>query len=85
MSDKKEKAKKVLIETLYPDPDSLKRFGNKLRGVCPFHGDKTNPNFFIYLQTNTWFCFAGCKGGDSISFIMKLKDIDFKEALNELT
>lgn len=82
--DLKDKAKAVKIENLYPDPSVLKPAGNKLRGFCPFHGDKSNPNFFIYLETNTWHCFAGCKGGDSISFYMKLHDVDFKTALKKL-
>lgn len=82
--DSKEKAKAVKIESLYPEPDKLRNLGNKLRGFCPFHGDRTNPNFFIYLETNTWNCFAGCGGGDSISFFMKLKEVDFKTALKRL-
>lgn len=80
----KTKAKRVKIESLYPDPALLKQFGTKLRGTCPFHKDSANPNFFIYTETNTWFCFAGCGGGDSISFYMKLKNLDFKEALEKL-
>jgi DNA primase len=82
--DQKEKAKNVKIEKLYPESSKLIRTGNKLRGFCPFHGDKSNPNFFIYLETNTWYCFAGCGGGDSILFYMKLKDVDFKTALKKL-
>lgn len=82
--DKKEKAKLVKIESLYPEPDKLRMSGNKLRGFCPFHGDKLNPNFFIYLETNTWHCFAGCTGSDSIDFYMKLNNVDFKTALRKL-
>jgi DNA primase len=82
--DKKEKAKTVKIETLYPFEKGLRLYGNKLRGMCPFHKDATNPNFFIYIQTNSWYCFAGCGGGDVISFLMKLDNLDFKEAVKEL-
>ncbi len=82
--DLKEKAKQVKIETLYPNPDKLMKIGNKLRGFCSFHGDKTNPNFFIYTETNTWHCFAGCVGNDSIGFYMKLEGVDFKTAIKKL-
>lgn len=82
MEKKKAKAKKVSIESLYKG--ETRQFGTKLRGVCPFHQDTSNPNFFIYTQTNTWFCFAGCGGGDVISFVMKLHDCSFKEAVEKL-
>lgn len=82
MEKKKAKAKAVKIESLYKG--ELRQFGVKLRGVCPFHKDTIKPNFFIYTQTNTWFCFAGCGGGDVISFVMKLNDCSFKEAVEKL-
>jgi DNA primase len=84
MDKKKIKAKLVPIESLYPDKNALRQFGSRLRGNCPFHRDEHNPNFFIYTATNTWYCFVEKKGGDSISFLMKLKNIDFKTALEEL-
>jgi DNA primase len=80
--DRKLKAKRVKIESLYKG--DLKGFGTKLRGICPFHKDTSNPNFFIYTETNTWFCFAGCGGGDVIAFYMKLNNVDFKTTLKEL-
>lgn len=80
--DKKEKAKQVKIETLYKE--SMHPFGDKLRGRCPFHEDSKNPNFFIYTKTNSWYCFAGCGGGDAISFYMKLHNVDFKQAIKEM-
>ena len=81
--DKKTKVKAVPIEDLYPG--QLKRIGRVLNGNCPFHNDQHHPNFCIYPETNTWFCFAGCGGGDSINFYMRLKNISFKQALEELS
>jgi DNA primase len=82
---KKEQAKKIKIETLLPANTKFFRFKGKMKTTCPFHKDTANPNFFIYLVTNSWFCFAGCGGGDSIAFMMKLKNISFPEALDILT
>jgi DNA primase len=82
--DPKIKAKAVKIESLFSAGTKFFPFGGKMKTICPFHKDNSNPNFFIYTLTNTWFCFAGCGGGDSIAFIMKLKNMDFKEALNYL-
>lgn len=80
--DKKKKAKEVRIETLYKGV--LKPYGDKLRGHCPFHEDQRDPNFFIYTKTNSWYCFAGCGGGDVISFAMKMNNTSFKEAIEDL-
>jgi len=82
-NDIKLKAKAVSLETLYQG--NLQRCGRTLRGLCPFHDDTSKPNFHIYPKTNSWYCFACGQGGDSISFYMKYKDIDFKQALEELS
>lgn len=82
-TDKKYKAKKVSLVDLYPF--ELRQIGNIFKGKCPFHQDINTPNFCIYPETNTWFCFAGCGGGDSIAFYMRYKDVDFKQAVKELT
>lgn len=81
--DKKIKAKKIRISNLYPW--QLKRTGNLLNGKCPFHEDLKHPNFYIYPQTNSWYCFAGCGGGDSIAFYMRLKNKSFQQAIKELS
>ena len=79
--NKRNKAKKVPIVTLYSG--QLITVGKVYRGKCLFHEDN-NPSFVIYPETNSWFCFAGCGGGDSINFWMKLRNIDFRQALEEL-
>lgn len=81
---RKQKAKAVPIKDIYPWPKQLKPFGSKLRGPCPIHEDKQEPNFFIYTATNSCYCFRGCGGGDSIWLLMKMKGYDFKEAIDEL-
>lgn len=81
--DKKIVAKSVFIKNLYPG--QLQKAGKLFRGSCPFHKDINTPNFYIYPETNSWYCFAGCGGGDNISFYMRLHEVDFQTALEELT
>lgn len=83
--DKKEKAKAVTIESLYPDKNLIKGSGERLQAPCLFHRDEKQPNLFIYKKTNTYFCFKCGVGGDSISFYMKLHNTDFKTAINKLS
>lgn len=77
-----QKAKTVPIEEIYPA--QLKGTGSILLGLCPFHDDH-EPSFAIYPATNSWYCFAGCGGGDVISFLQKLYNLKFSEALERLT
>ena len=53
------------------------------RGLCPFHDDH-NSSFAVNAEKNYWHCFAGCGGGSLIDFYMKMKGVDFKDAVREL-
>ncbi len=58
----------------------LKKSGKSLTGNCPLHSDRT-PSFYIYPETNSFYCF-GCKqGGNAINFIRLLYGYSFKEAV----
>lgn len=46
--------------------------GQELRTRCPFHSDK-HPSCSINLETGVWICYAGCGGGDWISFVERVR------------
>lgn len=54
-------------------------------GICPFHDDH-NPSLGVQLNDGrgAWWCFAGCGGGDLISFHMRLFGMTFKAACRDL-
>jgi hypothetical protein len=52
-------------------------------GHCPFHDDQKK-SFGVNEEGNYWHCFAGCGGGSIIDFYMKMKDVDFVTAVNDL-
>lgn len=61
----------------------LKRRGRNLVGLCPFHGEKT-PSFNIYTENGSFYCFGCGTGGDVITFIMKIENLDYLEAVKFL-
>ncbi len=61
----------------------LKRRGRNLVGLCPFHGEKT-PSFNIYTENGSFYCFGCGAGGDIITFVMKIENLDYMEAVKFL-
>ncbi len=76
-----ESALQFPIEKLINQP--LKKYGNKLKGSCPLHNEKT-PSFYVYPESNSFYCF-GCKqGGNNINLIRLLYNYSFKEAVKHI-
>jgi DNA primase len=61
----------------------LKQSGQNWKGNCPFHHEKT-PSFMAHREKQIWHCFGCGEGGDIFSFIQKIENIDFPEALEIL-
>jgi hypothetical protein len=70
----------------YPIADlitgKMRKSAGRFMGACPFHEDST-PSFVIY-PNNTFHCFGCGANGDSIDFVMKRDNIDFKSAVKVL-
>ncbi len=62
---------------------NLKRRGRNMVGLCPFHGEKT-PSFNVYTENGSFYCFGCGTGGDVITFIMKIENLDYIEAVKFL-
>ncbi len=62
---------------------SLKKRGNNLIGLCPFHNEKT-PSFTLYPENGSFYCFGCGEGGDVISFIKKIENLDYIDAVKLL-
>jgi DNA primase len=62
---------------------SLKRAGRALKGLCPFHNEKT-PSFTVTAEKQIFHCFGCGAGGDVFKFIQLRENVDFREALTIL-
>lgn len=62
---------------------TLRRAGANLKGLCPFHDDRT-PSFMVSPAKNYCKCFACGKGGNPVGFIMEHEQLSYPEALRYL-
>jgi len=67
------------IQSIISGYVNLKRAGRSYTGLCPFHKEKT-PSFSVDPGKQLYHCFGCGEGGDVISFIMKVENLDFIEA-----
>lgn len=71
---------KIDIEQVISSHISLKRRGKNLVGLCPFHNEKT-PSFTVYPESRSFYCFGCGAGGDVISFVRRMDNLDYIEAV----
>ncbi len=71
------------IESVVSSYVSLKRRGRNLVGLCPFHGEKT-PSFNLYPETASFYCFGCGAGGDVITFIRRIENLSYMDAVKLL-
>lgn len=61
----------------------LKKVGRNYVGLCPFHSERT-PSFTVSPEKQIFKCFGCGAAGDVVTFYMKYRGLEFKEALLEL-
>ena len=77
------------LQLANPIDDVMKSYVNLIRRgrnfvcSCPFHSEKT-PSCTIYLDTQSFYCFGCGAGGDVITFIRKIENLDYVEAIKLL-
>src|SRR5205823_14090314 len=71
------------ILPLVEDYVRLRKAGGTYKGLCPFHQEKT-PSFTVSPARGTFKCFGCGEGGDAISFVEKIEQVDFVGAIESL-
>ncbi len=62
---------------------TLRKRGNDLVGLCPFHAEKT-PSFHVHPDRGFFKCFGCGAGGDVFTFVQKLESAGFGDAVRTL-
>ena len=62
----------------------LRRHGQDLLGLCPFHEDR-EPSLVISPAKNLWHCLGACQtGGSPIDWVMRAEGVSFRHAVEFL-
>jgi DNA primase len=62
---------------------TLKKAGKNFLGLCPFHQEKT-PSFTVSREKQIFYCFGCGEGGNAITFLMKINNLSFPDAIRQL-
>lgn len=81
--EKIQQALRTPIENIANQHLKLRKCGKALVGLCPFHPEK-HPSFYIYPETNSWWCYGCNQGGNVINFLRLLYSYSFVEAVKYL-
>lgn len=61
----------------------LERSGINMKGLCPFHSEKS-PSFFVAPHRGSFMCFGCGKKGDIFTFVQEIEGLEFFDALKQL-
>ena len=83
--DAKERIRERLdLAEIVGETVALKPAGReRLKGLCPFHAEKT-PSFHVHTGRGFFYCFGCGAKGDLFDFVMQTQGVDFGEALQML-
>jgi len=71
------------IVRIVGDYVQLRKGGVNLKGLCPFHQEKT-PSFSVHPTKQVFYCFGCGVGGDVFKFVMLIENLSFPEALRRV-
>jgi DNA primase len=74
---------RLSIEEVVGNYVQLKKAGRNLKGLCPFHQEKS-PSFIVSPDKGMAYCFGCRKGGDIFTFVQEVESVDFSGALHIL-
>lgn len=71
------------IEDVISSYVTLQNSGSNMKGLCPFHSEKT-PSFTVFTDEQNYHCFGCGAGGDVFTFVMNAENLDYLSAVEFL-
>lgn len=74
---------RITIEELIGADVDLIQAGKNLKGLCPFHNEKS-PSFNVSPDRGSYYCFGCGAKGDIFTYVQETQGVEFREALVQL-
>lgn len=71
------------IDSVMSSYVNLIRRGRNYVCLCPFHSEKS-PSCTVYPETDSFYCFGCGAGGDTVTFIRLIENLEYMEAVKLL-
>ncbi|GAC1538176.1 MAG: DNA primase [Herpetosiphon sp.] len=78
------KSRLDIVDMITSNGVALRKAGRNWTGFCPFHPNTRTPAFFVFPETQSYYCFGCHTSGDAFNFVMQRQSIDFPQALEQL-
>ena len=81
---------RLIIKNQFPTSDiigfylSIQNEGAYKMSLCPFHSD-SKPSMFIDDANKSYKCLTCNSSGDAISFVMRYRNLEMLEAIQEIS
>jgi DNA primase len=62
----------------------LRKAGRGFTGFCPFHTNTRTPAFYVFPDTQSYYCFSCHAAGDAFTYVMARQGLEFGDALQQL-
>src|SRR5687768_2968508 len=73
-----------IVDLITASGVQLRKAGRNFTGFCPFHPNARTPAFYVFPDTQSYYCFSCHVAGDAFNFIMARQGLEFGEALQQL-
>ncbi len=73
-----------LVDLITGSGVALRKAGRNWSGFCPFHPNTRTPAFYVFTDTQSYYCFGCHAAGDGFNFVMQRQGLDFAGALEQL-
>lgn len=74
---------RVDVADVIGDHTQLKKAGTRMKGLCPFHQEKT-PSFTVDAVRGYYHCFGCGQSGDIFDFLQEIGGLTFTESVEQL-
>lgn len=73
-----------IVDLINTSGVQLRKAGRNYTGFCPFHPNARTPAFYVFPDTQSYYCFSCHASGDAFNFVMARQGLDFGDALRQL-